>query len=354
VKKSFSAARAVATAVLSVVSGLGLTACGSDNGNGSSGTVTNTGVSETRLYAVNRLDNSLMVFTLDSISSHARRISPAPVATIQGTDTGLNAPIAVAVDAGGYIYVANSAGASVTVYRPGDDGDATPQGTITGNTTLLQSPTGIALDRNNNIYVADGGHVYKFNGGQGGDVAPSGEIDLPSQPSQLLAQSVAVDGNGNVFVTAVPAPLSPGSDTVFAYAPGATDPYLTLTGSQTNLDTPGAITVDANGSIIVANTPTRGGHSITVYTSSNVDPTPSTTISGASANLNTPAALLVDSSNSLYAANSGSNEITIYAKDTDGNYNANLRGQIAPTATVTIKPTNTALTSGLSGIALGP
>jgi hypothetical protein len=342
VKKSFGAARAVAAAVLGIVSGLGLTACSNGNGGDPPNAVTNTGVPETRLYAVNKLDNSVMVFTLDSVSSGFRRASPKPVATIQGADTGLNAPTAVAVDAQGYIYVANSAGASVTVYAPGSDGDVAPQGAITGMATLLQAPTGVALDKNSNIYVADGSHVYEFPAGQGGNVTPIQDIELQSPYS---AQGIAVDGYGDVFVTAV-ASAGRNPDTVFAYAPNSSGPYLILNGSQTGLNNPDAITLDANGSIIAANAPNLGGDSITVYTSSNADSAPSATISGLSAKLSTPAALLVDSNNSLYAANYGSNQITIYSKGTDGSYTL--------VTTANIRPTSNSLSNGLSGIALGP
>jgi hypothetical protein len=341
VKKSFSAARAVAAAVLGIVSGLGLTACSNGNGGGSPNAVTNTGVPEARLYAANKLDNSVMVFTLDSVRSGFRRATPKPVATIQGADTGLNAPTAVAVDAQGYIYVANSAGASVTVYAPGSDGNAAPQGAITGMATLLQTPTSVALDKNSNIYVADGSHVYEFPAGQGGNISPIQDIELQSPYS---AQGIAVDGYGDVFVAAVASNRNP--DTVFAYASGSSGPYLALNGSQTGLNNPDAIALDTNGSIIVANAPNLGGDSITVYTSSNADSAPSATISGLSANLSTPAALLVDSNNSLYAANYGSNQITIYSKGTDGSYTL--------TTTANIRPTSNSLSNGLSGIALGP
>jgi 6-phosphogluconolactonase (cycloisomerase 2 family) len=341
VKKSFGAARVAAAAILSIVAGLGLTACSNDDGGGSPNTVTNTGVPEARLYAVNKLDNSVMVFTLDSVTSGSRRASPKPVATIQGADTGLNAPTAVAVDAQGYIYVANSTGASVTVYAPGSDGNAAPQGAITGAATLLQAPTSVALDRSGNIYVANGSHIYEFPAGQGGNVAPIRDIELQSPYG---AQGIAVDGYGDVFATAVASNRNP--DTVFAYAPDSSGPYLALNGSQTGLDSPDAIALDANGSIIVANAPDRGGDSITVYTSSNADSAPSTTISGLSANLSTPAALLVDGNNSLYAANYGSNQITIYGKGTDGSYTL--------TTTANIRPTSNSLSNGLSGIALGP
>lgn len=95
-----------------------------------------------------------------------------PSTVISGASTGLNNPLAIAVDDGGKIYVANegplkratsgtssSAGrsGSLTVYAPGSSGDAAPIATISGPNTGLNSPSGISIDGNGNIYVLNFG-----------------------------------------------------------------------------------------------------------------------------------------------------------------------------------------------------
>jgi len=100
----------------------------------------------------------------------------APTTTIS---TGLSAPVGVAVDAAGQLYVANMGGNSVTIYAP----DATPVATIAGGSTGLQSPAGIALDPAGNVYVANTGineetvaSITVYRPGDVGDATPKATI----------------------------------------------------------------------------------------------------------------------------------------------------------------------------------
>src|SRR5207244_1560613 len=83
-----------------------------------------------------------------------------PSATIAGPETGLRDPYAIAVDARGSIYVANyqggpSGSGSITVYRPGSNGNVKTIGTIAGPSTGLHDPVGVAVDCSGSIYVAN-------------------------------------------------------------------------------------------------------------------------------------------------------------------------------------------------------
>src|SRR3989454_2342908 len=68
-----------------------------------------------------------------------------PTVTIAGSNTGLNQPSGVALDAAGRVYVATFID-SVTIYATGATGKAVPTATITGSNTGLSQPEGIALD----------------------------------------------------------------------------------------------------------------------------------------------------------------------------------------------------------------
>jgi hypothetical protein len=68
-----------------------------------------------------------------------------PLAAISGASTGLLQPAGVAVDDAGSIYVANTAGNSITVYASTAVGDAVPVRTIRGPHTGLNSPGGITV-----------------------------------------------------------------------------------------------------------------------------------------------------------------------------------------------------------------
>ena len=138
----------------------------------------------------------------------------APIATISGTATGLAYPIGLALDSGGNIYVANSDtanvgddlkyNASITVYKAGSKGNASPSAIIAGDNTDLDYPKGIALDSSGNLYAA--GYVdgvgYSINfypAGSDGNVSPTAFIG-GADTGLGTASGIAFGSGGRLYV----------------------------------------------------------------------------------------------------------------------------------------------------------
>ncbi len=84
-----------------------------------------------------------------------------PIRTIQGRQTGLDQPVAVALGPGDTLYVLNagtSHGPSITVYAPEALGDVPPVRTLRGEGTGLRSPVALAVDALGRLYVVSNPH----------------------------------------------------------------------------------------------------------------------------------------------------------------------------------------------------
>jgi sugar lactone lactonase YvrE len=318
-----------------------------------------------------------------------------PLATIRGgADTGISRPMAIALDSGGNIYVANL-DSSVTVYTAGTDRNVQPAATIKGANTRL-CPNGIAIDSKENIYV-----VNKFQGalgdrfrpeenlsvttypaGSDGNVVPAAVISGPRTGLRSLA-GIAVDSAGNVYVANGGGDLlekagrwvnQAGSSSVTVYRVGGNGdvaPIATIIGAHTGIDFSESlglgigIAVDSRGRIYIANS--GGGFlhegSVTVYPSlANLseqagypDVKPITTISGVDTMLVHPQAIALDPLGRIYVlsedieAKPEIGRITVYPALGDR------AGHLDAPPIATIEGSNTELDTLADGIAvLGP
>ena len=167
----------------------------------------------------------------------------APIRTIAGGATDINLTTTVlqslAVDSAGTIYAAvadDLRGGGILEFAPSASGNAVPATTLVGTATGLDGPIAIALDANRNLYAinSNGNTVIEFAAGANGDATPlrtfsSGAfIDDPA--------GLAVDGLGNIYVSSQTGGIG-GSYSVFpATSSGIGVPTYTVTAAGGVLD----------------------------------------------------------------------------------------------------------------------
>lgn len=134
----------------------------------------------------------------NSVSEWSALGAPISPAVLSGTaggfmPAGLNAPGPIAVDANGYVWIANGNGSMAEL-----DGTATP---VNGSPFLgggLATPAGMAIDQTGSIWVTNSGspgNIAKFNSG---GIALSPANGYTSGVANPLA--ITIDGSGNVWI----------------------------------------------------------------------------------------------------------------------------------------------------------
>lgn len=292
------------------------------------------------------VDGAGYVYVADRHNHTIRKISPAGVVTTLaglagdgGTADGPGAvarffrPSAVAVDVNGFVYVADTYNNTIRKITPGGV-VSTLAGlglAICGNTNgpgdeaRFCRPSGIAVGPDGTVYVADAGNAQVRKITAAGVVTTLagdgriGTIDGPGDEARfLLPTGIAVNAAGTVYVADQDAHLiraiTPAGVVSTLAGLGSTPGSADGIGSAARFDLPFSVTVDAAGTLYVADTrnqtirrvtpagevSTIGG---TAGAAGNVDAV------GSFARFRTPYGVAVDANGTVYVADT--NNFTI-------------------------------------------
>jgi hypothetical protein len=143
------------------------------------------------------------------------------------------------------LYVANSAGASVTVYPPTAVGNSAPSRTIAGINTGFNSPETLFADTvNNELYVADffGKAIRVFPLNANGNVSPTRTLIDGANSGIGQVRDMVVDTVNNELIVVT------GNNSVRVFsrtASGDAVPVRTLSGANTLFNNPISIAFDS-------------------------------------------------------------------------------------------------------------
>lgn len=270
------------TGTISTFAGNGVPGFGGDGGAATS--------AELNQPAGLAVDSSGNVYIADSNNAVVRKVTPQGViSTVAGTggtegysgDGGaatkatLMAPLGVALDAAGNLYIADyygwvrevNASTSVitTLAGTGSNGYSGDGGPATS--AQFYNPISVAVDSSGNVYVADSGNgaVRMIANGIISTIAGNGTLSYtgdggPASLAQFSAiSSIAVDAQGNIYVADTnndAIRLFPLGGTVSTIAGNGTQGYTGDGGTATvaELNNPRALAVTSSGNVYFADT----------------------------------------------------------------------------------------------------
>ena len=110
----------------------------------------------------------------------------------KGTARGeLNDPHSIAFDSSGRLFVADRGNQRIQIFD--QDGGFIDEWTQFGN------PSGIFIAKDDTLYVADSGAGIRIGSAKDGSLSAYIQAPVPATGSVRVAESVAVDGLGNVY-----------------------------------------------------------------------------------------------------------------------------------------------------------
>ena len=230
-------------------------------------------------------DGSGNIFIADTNNHRVRRIDASGnITTVAGngqqgffgdggpaTSAALNQPAAVALDAAGNLYIADSGNHRIRKVSGGTISSFAGNGTagFSGDSgaaanAALNSPRGVAVDVADNIYIADteNHRIRKVTGGIISTIAGNGDQNIagdngPAANASLDTPSaVAVDASGNVFIADSENQRirKVAGGTITTLAGNGSAAYTGDGGPATSasLAYPRGVTVDGSGNVFIA------------------------------------------------------------------------------------------------------
>ena len=347
------------TGIITTIVGSGGGAFTGDGGAG-----TNASVSFPRGIALDAAGNA---YIADSQNNRVRlwNASTGVITTIAGSATFLNsggfsgdggpgssaqlsAPMGVAVDRGGNVYIADTHNNRVRLWNASTGIIATIVGTGTagfsgdggaGTSASLATPYGVAVDMAGNVYIADLGSgrvrlLTKSTGnittivGSGGSAAFSGDGGAGTSAA-LTPVGVAVDAARNVYIVdgnsrvrlwnrsvdIITTIAGNGGSAVFSGDGGA--------GTSAALSNPYGVAVDSAGNAYIADTDsnrvrlwTQSTGLITTLAGNGGSTFTGDGVAGTSAKLNAPIGVASDIARNVYVADTGNNRVRLWTAST--------------------------------------
>ena len=287
-RSSYSLCAVVAYLVLSLVSPMWAIAPSRFDG---VATTLSTGSTTLSLPSAMAVDASGNVYIADTGNSQIVKVDPqgnASVMTITGLSPALSFPTAIEVDGSGTLYVADSGNNRVVAVSSSGSGSVVSTGAVT-----LSSPQGVALDQAGTLFIADTGTnriVEVTAAGAASVFAITGLSTALNTPTGL-----AVDVSGNLYIAD-----SVNSRVVKVAAGGTAGSALNITGLGTALDTPRDVAVDRLGNLYIADT--NNDRIVTVTTAGAGSP-----LGTGSVTFSLPKGVTVDVYGTIYIADTSDN-----------------------------------------------
>jgi hypothetical protein len=279
-----------------------------------------------------------------------------PTTAIKGSATTMDASNAfgLAFDGSGSLYTIGSNLATAAIFPTGATGNVPPTASLTNSNGAIY---GLSFDGSGHAFMTTtplGSGSYQnpqstieiFAPGATGSPAPIGSIAI-SETGYASAGNSVVDSNGTLYV------INQASVLIYknaANAKGTVYPTTTLTGTDTMLTSPVALTVDNFGNLIVADA--KSG--ILFFGDDLEDPTarypegdqaPYAIIAGNNTKIGTPSGIAVDGSNNVWESDAGSiPELLEFPYNSYGNITP--MTQITGSATMLQDPTDIVFVPG--------
>ncbi len=292
------------------------------------------------------IDSSGNLYIADSLNNRLRKVAGTTISTIAGsgalsysgdggaaTAAQLNTPEAVAVDASGNVYIADTANNVVRqISAKGVIGTLAGNGTAgfggdggAATSAQLSSPQGVAVDASGNVYVSDtaNARVRKISGGTITTVAGSGTQGYAgdgaaASSAQLSAPvGLTVDKSGNLYIAdvddSVVRKVSTGG-IITTVAGNGSQGYSGDTGPATGamLSGPQGVAVDASGNLYISDSlngvvrEVTASGTISTFAGNGIDGYSGDGGPARAAEFGSPAGIAVDSAGNVYIADSGS------------------------------------------------